>query len=123
MRATTSGCEMVWPWPIGSAELRQASSSCSGPTKASRGTAASADSRRSTALMCGSLEPQHGGDPLVRAEIRTVAQRQHLGRLLERTVDRLVGDLGREAVVDQQHLHARLLERGADVVAAGRGAL
>ena len=39
MCATTSGCEIVWPAPIGSGTLSHASRASSGGTKRSRGTA------------------------------------------------------------------------------------
>ena len=48
MRATTSGWEIVWPAPIGSATLSHASAASCGGTNRSRGTVRIASSTRSS---------------------------------------------------------------------------
>ena len=52
IRATTSGCEIVWPAPIGSGTLSQASAASAFGTNSPRGTSRIASSTRSSE-MCG----------------------------------------------------------------------
>ena len=63
MRATTSGCEIVCPAPIGSGMFSHASSRRSGGTKRSRGTSAIAASTRSSSTWRRSVlhQPLRGG--------------------------------------------------------------
>src|SRR4051794_5976403 len=62
MRATTSGCEIVWPQPIGSGMLSHASETSSGGTNASRGTLRTALSTRSSVTPARSSATRRSAD-------------------------------------------------------------
>ena len=55
MRATTSGWEIVWPAPIGSGTLSQASAASALGTNRSRGTSRIASSTRSSEMWAAQL--------------------------------------------------------------------
>ena len=81
MRATTSGWEIVWPQPIGSGALSQASSRSSSGTKRSRGTAATASRTRSSAtarrssFTSPSAPPDHVPHASAAPAVRQLGQR------------------------------------------------
>ena len=72
MRATTSGCEIVWPAPIGSGTLSHASAASASGTNRSRGTSRIASSTRSSRDVRAQLVDQ----PIAAAERLTPSRRR-----------------------------------------------